>query len=168
MKSSSGSVRIPFYDKSKHKGQGDRKPEGEWPEIHGPLDIVLLEGWMLGFMPVPEEALGEIDEIKCDLNLQKGFREVNRSLAHYQDWHDQLDAFIQLIPKDIGDIVNWRIEAEERMKSQGKPGMSRDEISSYIHKFILAYRIYLPQLIEHDLLPAKTLKMVLSRNRLPV
>jgi D-glycerate 3-kinase len=45
-------VRLPVFDKSQHGGKGDRAPESEWPAATGPLDVVLLEGWLVGFAPL--------------------------------------------------------------------------------------------------------------------
>jgi D-glycerate 3-kinase len=154
--SQSSSVRIPYYDKSKHKGQGDRLPKSEWTEIHGPLDLLFLEGWMLGFTPLAAS----------DPRLNADTLEINQLLGQYQRWHKQLDAFIHLIPHDIHYVVDWRVEAEERMKAQGKPGMSRLEITDYIQKFISAYELYLPQLIAHPLVPERTLQLELSQERM--
>ena len=168
------SVRIPCYDKSKHQGQGDRLPETEWTEIQGPLDVVFLEGWMLGFAPVAESVIASHAALQNDPQLCASFYEINRLLVQYQGWYEQLDAFIHLIPQESHYVVGWRVEAEERMKAQGKPGMSRAEITSYIQKFITAYEIYLPQLIARPPLAAdllldpfkKTLQFVLSKERL--
>lgn len=49
-------VRVPRYDKSAREGKGDRAPEAEWSVVSEPPDIVLLEGWMLGFEALPEES----------------------------------------------------------------------------------------------------------------
>lgn len=43
---------VPQYDKSLHKGRGDRAPFGRWLTATGPVDVVILEGWMLGFTPL--------------------------------------------------------------------------------------------------------------------
>lgn len=43
---------VPQYDKSLHSGRGDRAPFGRWLTTTGPVDVVILEGWMLGFTPL--------------------------------------------------------------------------------------------------------------------
>jgi len=48
-------VRVPQYDKSAHEGRGDRAEESSWPVVEAPLDVVLFEGWMLGFSPIPDQ-----------------------------------------------------------------------------------------------------------------
>ena len=40
---------MPRYDKSAHEGKGDRAKEEDWDKVDGPLDLVIVEGWMLGF-----------------------------------------------------------------------------------------------------------------------
>jgi hypothetical protein len=46
-------VALPRYDKSKREGRGDRADVGSWPIVSAPVNIILLEGWMLGFIPTP-------------------------------------------------------------------------------------------------------------------
>jgi len=53
---------VPRYDKSAFGGAGDRAPEDTWPAVAGPLDVVLFEGWMLGFSPVGADAAAAIDD----------------------------------------------------------------------------------------------------------
>jgi len=45
-------MAVPAYDRSAFQGRGDRRSAADWPVVEGPIDIVLLEGWMLGFVPV--------------------------------------------------------------------------------------------------------------------
>lgn len=49
-------ARIPRYDKSAGGGRGDRAPPEDWVEVSTPPKVVLLEGWMLGFDPLPEDS----------------------------------------------------------------------------------------------------------------
>ena len=156
-----GSVLCPHYDKSAFGGLGDRFPKTKWKNIQGPLDLLLLEGWMLGF-PVVEPGL------ISDPNLT----EVNRFLQQYQAWHEMMDAFVFLEPAEIDFVIDWRVEAEERRRVSGAPGLknalSREEITNYVKKFIPAYRIYLPAL-KRDLLKRENiLSFVIGKNRLPV
>lgn len=122
------SMAVPTYDKSQHGGRGDRAPESEWRDVKGPLDLVVVEGWMLGFEPVPESQLPD-----------SRLTVPNRSLSEYDRWYRHLDAFIVLRPLDWNYVVQWRIEAEENMKAQGKPGLSREAIEDYVRRFLPAY-----------------------------
>ena len=74
--------------------------------------------------------------------------EVNARLQDYdrKHWNRMVDGWVHLSPPDLETIVQWRMEAEERMKAAGKPGMTRTETESYVRLFLPAYRLYLPTL----------------------
>lgn len=124
-------MRVPAYDKSQHGGRGDRAPESAWPTITGPLDLVIVEGWMLGFEPTAE---AQVPDPRLSFS--------NRALAEYDRWHRQLDAFVVLRPLDWRYVLKWRVEAEEHMKAQGKPGLSREDIEDYVRRFLPAYELW--------------------------
>ena len=147
---------IPQYDKSAFEGQGDRMPLTKWKEVMGPLDVVFLEGWMLGFSPI--EASGLKDE---------GLKTVNKLLKDYESWDRLLDGFIQLEARDHRYVLDWRVEAEERMKAEGKAGMSTAEVRAYAEKFMPAYETYLPRLAEHPPKARHYLKVLIESDRLP-
>lgn len=117
-------TRIPRFDKSKFSGEGDRAPEGEWELVDGPVDVVLLEGWNLGFRPLEtsvlvrkyaiamaeetirggedaegDEEMTEVDEeprtfLKHDL---ESLSLINDLLHGYvKEWYGAFDAFIQV------------------------------------------------------------------------
>jgi D-glycerate 3-kinase len=121
-------LRVPVYDKSQHGGRGDRAPESGWRDVAGPLDLVIVEGWMLGFEPVAESELPDRRLVFS-----------NRALAEYDRWYRHLDAFIVLRPLEWNYVVEWRIEAEENMKAAGRPGLSREAIEDYVRRFLPAY-----------------------------
>ncbi len=121
-------TRVPVYDKSQHGGRGDRAPESDWREVAGPIDLVIVEGWMLGFEPVADARLPD-----------PRLAYPNQALAQYSRWYQHLDAFIVLRPLDWNYVVEWRIEAEENMRAAGKPGLSREAIEDYVRRFLPAY-----------------------------
>ena len=53
-------LQVPRYDKSAYGGKGDRADQASWPMIQAPLDVILFEGWMLGFTPVSDEAANQV------------------------------------------------------------------------------------------------------------
>ena len=126
-----GVARVPVYDKSRHAGRGDRAPESAWRDVLGPLDLVLVEGWMLGFEPVPDDRLPDPRLVW-----------PNRALAAYDRWHRLLDVFVVLRAADKDFVLTWRVEAEERMTAQGVPGLSRDAIEDYVRRFLPAYAVW--------------------------
>lgn len=125
------SMRVPVYDKSAHGGRGDRAAERAWRQVDGPLDVVVLEGWMLGFAPVDERELPD-----------PMLAAPNRALAAYTRWTDLVDVWVVLRARDPEYVLTWRVEAEEAMKASGKPGLSREAITDYVRRFLPAYRSY--------------------------
>lgn len=149
-----GEVLCPLYDKSAHQGQGDRFPEEQAKTITGPLDILFVEGWMLGFTPVAETALPN-----------HSLKEINTLLRAYKKWDVLLDAFIQLKPKDLSQIVEWRVEAEEKRRASGNAAMSTEEVTRYIKQFLIAYEIYLPGMREFRITSKHNLSFILGKDR---
>ena len=143
--------RVPVYDKSAHGGRGDRAPESDWREVKGPLDVVIVEGWMLGFSPVGESALPD-----------SRMRVPNTILAGYAAWYGCIDQWIVLRAAEAEFVLEWRVEAEEKMKASGKPGLSREAIEDYVRRFLPAYRTWANGLADGRT-PALTVTMGLDR-----
>jgi D-glycerate 3-kinase len=93
-----GFVAVPSYDKSAHGGRGDRASAELL--VEAPLDVVLVEGWMLGFRALPRD--------QCPPSL----RATNDHLPEYERWHARLDAFVHLVAGDPAWIVDYRVDAE--------------------------------------------------------
>lgn len=82
-KTGQNELQVPRYDKSQHNGRGDRVPRSEWvtkqgaplfrllgslrigsiysflPVSVGPLDVLLVEGWCMGFQAIDDAAVSE-------------------------------------------------------------------------------------------------------------
>lgn len=54
-------TKIPVYDKSAFSGQGDRADASTWEEVNkpgeAPIEVVVFEGWCVGFRPLDDETL---------------------------------------------------------------------------------------------------------------
>jgi D-glycerate 3-kinase len=63
---------IPVYDKAAHLGKGDRAPMSTWPSIMvSAIDVVILEGWCVGFVPVSDiELLPKLHKMAIDMDDQ--------------------------------------------------------------------------------------------------
>ena len=104
-RSPTGHLRIPRFDKSLFGGEGDRLPESEWTPIEGPLDVVLLEGWCVGFYPQSRQYIERrINQVPLGLEQTydvsaytlEHVLDVNRHLAEYAKWWDLFDIFVQV------------------------------------------------------------------------
>jgi len=150
-------VRVPVYDKSLHAGRGDRLAPSRWARVQGPLELVLVEGWMLGFQPVAAE--------RDELAAQPALREVNERLRAYEAWHAQLDAMIFLRADELEDIVRWRIEAEEAAARAGKSALTREQIDDYIRRFLPLYALYSDAATRGRWAPDRQLELRLQADR---
>lgn len=127
-------VEIPEYDKSLFDGEGDRKKETR--TVRGPIDLVILEGWMTGFRPLAPSALEQRyteeassskkrDEQSTGTHVDtlakraapffsdhplESLIEINEALERYEDLWDMLDAFVELRPENLGFVWGWRLE----------------------------------------------------------
>jgi D-glycerate 3-kinase len=125
------------YDKSAHQGRGDRAPPSAWQRVTGPVDLLIVEGWMLGFPPVNEEM------------IEPDLRAPNALLAGYAAWNRKLDAFVSLHVDSPDTIVRWRVDSERARRSRGETSLSDEEARDYIERFLPAYRVYMPALAAH-------------------
>lgn len=131
-------MKLPRYDKSAFNGRGDRADPSTWPEVEGPLTVVLFEGWMLGFKPLPVEAVKVVDP---------QLETVNKNLeAYYHAWDTYIKSWIVIKIKDPNCVFQWRLQAEIAMREAGKPGMTDDEVRDFVSRYLPAYYAYLPTL----------------------
>lgn len=131
-------LKLPRYDKSAFNGRGDRADPSTWPEVEGPLTVVLFEGWMLGFKPVPSEVVKSVDP---QLEV------VNRNLeAYYDVWDKFVNSWIVIKIQDPSCVYQWRLQAEIAMRNDGKPGMTDEEVMDFVSRYLPAYKAYLPTL----------------------
>ncbi|XP_010537944.1 PREDICTED: D-glycerate 3-kinase, chloroplastic [Tarenaya hassleriana] len=131
-------MKVPRYDKSAYKGRGDRADASTWPEVSGPLTVILFEGWMLGFRPLPSEVVKAVDP---------QLETVNKNLeAYYNAWDKYIDAWVIIKIKDPSYVYQWRLQAEIAMRQAGNPGMSDEEVRDFVSRYLPAYKAYLPTL----------------------
>ncbi|RUO95712.1 P-loop containing nucleoside triphosphate hydrolase protein [Jimgerdemannia flammicorona] len=144
------SVPIPSYDKSLNAGRGDRLPQTQWPVVQPPFDIVLFEGWSLGFKPLPASEVDRLRQIKAHLAAHpiEHLQQLNTNLAEYdREWYSFLDIFIHLAPLNLADVHTWRLQQERYMRrSRGVRGMSDDQVRDFVDRYMPAYELYLPRL----------------------
>ncbi len=43
-------------------------------------------------------------------------------------------------------VFGWRLQAEQRMRAEGKAGMTDEQIADFVSRYIPAYKAYLPSL----------------------
>lgn len=139
-RSTNDEVALPRYDKSLRQGKGDRAPEHTWPRKQGPVDVIFLEGWMLGFSPLGESKAREVDERLVA---------VDRALQQYDELHSLIDAWMIVQVGSADWVFQWRLQAEHAMREQGKDAMTDEEVRDFVSRFMPAYSAYLPELYDN-------------------
>lgn len=144
-------VLVPRYNKSAFSGLGDRFPKDQWSRVRTPLDIILFEGWLLGFHPVE--------------NPPSGLSEINVLLAEYERWINLCDAFVVIAPTQIDNVVDWRVQAEKSRRERGGDAMSEEMVRRYVESFLPAYETYLDTLKNLNFSQSSLLRLVIDKNR---
>lgn len=156
-------IGIPRYDKSAHSGRGDRAPADTWPQVSGHVDLVLFEGWMLGFRPV-----SAADAAAVDADLAP----VNEKLREYESaWDAYADVWLVVKVPEPTCVYKWRLQAEVAMRSKGKPGMTDEQVADFVDRYMPAYRAYLTDLYAKGPTTCKAgclLEIEINASRTPV
>ncbi|KAL2651747.1 hypothetical protein R1flu_019875 [Riccia fluitans] len=154
---------IPRYNKAARNGRGDRADPSKWTEVKGPLQVVLFEGWMLGFEAQNEEA---VTAVNPELAV------VNQNLKEYDEaWYKYINSWLIIQVGDTDWVYEWRLEAEVQMRAKGKGGMTDEEVADFVSRYIPAYKAYLPALYSkgpNNSTPANTLRLDIDQERNPI
>ncbi|KAG0344588.1 hypothetical protein BG004_004349, partial [Podila humilis] len=151
-------VAQPSYDKAAYSGRGDQVPKDQWKVEQGPFDVVLFEGWSLGFKSIRDPA--QLKEIYNNAKAkglylaQHSFESVewvNNTLRQYErDWYDYMDVFVHLSAPDLTTIFKWRTEQEKDLWAKKGTGMSDEEVQDFVKRFMPAYELYLQRLKDEN------------------
>ena len=127
------------------KANDDRKPSSHWLRLEKAPDIILLEGWCVGALPEPEEALIEpvnmLEKIEDATGTWRRF--VNARLAaEYQIFYGMFSHWVVLQPPSFEAVVESRMKQEDQLRNQlhasgskGSRVMSDEEIIRFISHY---------------------------------
>jgi D-glycerate 3-kinase len=110
-----GTLKMPTFDKAKD----ERSPQDEWRTVDAPVDVVLFEGWCVGAIPEPEEALNvPINDLERTDDANGVWRRyVNRALScDYQTLFRQIDHLVLLAAPSFEVVHRWRCEQEDQLR----------------------------------------------------
>lgn len=149
LRSARGPVAVPTFDKARD----ERTEMGHWRQVSAPVQLILLEGWCMGFPQRGADLLAPVNRIEEEEDSDLTWRtEVNRQLSGgYADLFAGLDALLLLQAPDFDAVFEWRWQQEQRLSERFRrhhpdasdPTMGRDEIAD----FVLHYQ----RLTEHAL-----------------
>lgn len=162
-------ARVPSFDKSKFDGEGDRAPEIQWRPMKLPLDVLIFEGWCMGFSAIPEhdlEARWTAARQHPELDDPEGFsvhtlsrhslehlKRVNDNLRRYNETFmtpRSLDYLIHLDTEELSNVYRWRLDQEHALWKQRGSGMSDQAVVKFVQGYMPAYELYLDALQHHS------------------
>ena len=155
----------PAYDKSLNSGQGGRVPEDQWEHVsrEPPIDVLLFEGWCLGFQPLSDVEVSEkwnearmrthntggdfptttlADHGLDDLLL------INDNLRLYCETFmnpSRFNGFLHLDTDNIASVYHWRLDQERDLRKH-RPGMSDEEVLEFVKGYMPSYELFLHRL----------------------
>lgn len=161
-------IKWPVYDKSLHRGQGGRVPVEFWESIplSKRLDVLIFEGWCLGFQPLSTEEVTErwrkcrlVNNTDSSLSTLRNHELehlllINENLRRYCDiflgpW--RYDSFLHLGTDDLNYTYTWRLEQESAMRRQGKTSMCDEDTVRFVQGYMPSYELYLDRLNNHSI-----------------
>jgi len=147
---------IPSYDKSKFDGHGDRVPISEWLVAQPPYDIILFEGWCVGFKSIsPSDVETKQQQSTHPATLKQHALEhlqfVNEKLQSYSRIWDKFDGLVWLNAKDINFVYTWRLQQEHAMKATLGRGMTDEQVKNFVDGYMPGYEMYVEGLMKGEL-----------------
>lgn len=136
-------TELPSYDKSLFQGEGDRAA-GTKP-VDPPYDVILFEGWMVGFVPLSDaelESRRNASIYASQISLEN-LKLINSKLADYETkiW-SLFDLFVQLEAKDLKYIYQWRQQQENHLIQMKGTGMTPQQVARFVDGYMPAYELY--------------------------
>ncbi|MEB3163764.1 MAG: hypothetical protein VKK80_11090 [Prochlorothrix sp.] len=154
----SAPIALPRFDKSLWNGSGDRIA----PQIVTGADIVLFEGWCVGMRPLAAENLGQLRSQWADESAYQFALWCHDRLRDYLPLWERLDDLLVFAPQDYRWSLEWRDQAEEKLRRSGQGAMSRLEVEAFVAYFWTALH---PDLFLAPLLTDPRTGLVVEVNR---
>jgi len=166
-------IWIPSFDKSQFQGDGDRAPRDQWRSVKGPVDVVIFEGWCVGFRPIEKEAVEKKQKEAVQTRSSTGESEsppesdyststladhdvshllwVNEQLENYNRGFmgpQNFDFFVHLDTDDLANVYIWRTQQEHALLEKKGSGMTDEQVVKFVQVYMPAYELYLDGLRE--------------------
>lgn len=154
---------LPRFDKA----SDDRAPDGV--RVEPPVDVILFEGWCLGAVPQPAEALVvPVNRLEADEDPHGIWRgEVNRRLgADYAALFGRVDLLVMLKAASF-DAVRANRKLQEDKLARANPGASAVMDDAALDRFLMHYERLTRWMLEE--MPARVdILMEIGPNQRPI
>jgi len=149
-------LSVPSFDKSKFNGGGDRAPPSHWPMINSQPDVIVFEGWCVGFQPLTafevEQRLNQALVLSINSLAKhplKHLLELNENLKNYCSAFmgpQHFDFIIHIDTDNLRNVYTWRLQQEHRLIKEKGIGMTDEEVVAFIEGYMPGYELYLDKL----------------------
>lgn len=159
-----GVIRWPAYDKSLNSGRGGRVPKDRWERVprEPPVDVLIFEGWCLGFQPLSDADVSyKWNEARMSSGDRGDFATstladhslddlllINENLRRYSEMllkPSLFNGFLHLDTQQLVNVYHWRMDQERELRRH-KPGMSDEEVVEFVRGYMPSYELFLPRL----------------------
>ncbi|KAJ5474426.1 hypothetical protein N7475_003992 [Penicillium sp. IBT 31633x] len=155
---------IPSFDKSKFNGEGGRAPKETWYRVPAgtAIDVVVFEGWCIGFQPLEESQIQKRWEEGLKKQNASGYPtetlkdhavehllEANTQLRGYCDLFmgpQHLDFLVHLDTDNLVNVYEWRIQQEHALRAHASESMTDEQVVQFVKGYMPSYELYLNQL----------------------
>ena len=107
--------------------------------------------------------------IVCALQAGEDVAAINNHLKKYPAAIDNfIDVWMVVKVGDPNFVYEWRLEAEHKLKSAGKSGMTDDQVADFVDRYMPGYIHYLPGLYSQGPTtkqPGKVLTIQVDKSR---
>lgn len=163
-------LTIPRYDKSKFQGEGDRVDQ---VELNLPMDVIIVEGWFLGFQALPEDILKKRYEVGSTLLQEHSFediKKVNTVLRDYGEllWNNERisSVGIKISTANTENVYRWRLQQEHALINERGQGMSDEQVNMFVDRYMPCYELYYKDFIQTaSTFGSKSLTVEIDENR---
>ena len=131
-------IALPVFDKSRD----DCASEDQFKSIHGPIDVILLEGWFTGAAAQSAAELEvPVNELERNEDRDGRWRHfVNQQLdTEYQPLFASIQFLIMLQAPDFGRVFEWRSKQESKLRARsgehGEGLMDAAALSRFVQHF---------------------------------
>lgn len=131
-------MSVPAFDKA----IDDCVPKDQWPQVAGPVDLVILEGWCVASQPSDAAELDDaVNALETSADPNGTWRAyVNDTLAtKYAPLFAMLDSLLFLQVPGFEAVYRWRLEQEHKLRDRcggdGSAIMSDQQVAEFIQLF---------------------------------
>ena len=129
-------LRLPRFDKL----GDDRLPESQWSLVSQPLDLLVMEGWLLGTPAEADSALttplNDLERTEDPDGIWRGY--CNQTLARdYPALWQRFDRLWLLKAPSFEIVSQWRGQQEQALLAAepGRKGMDRQQLQRFLQHY---------------------------------